>query len=45
MAEKINFTKAALADLLANYDGRKVVYDAKQPGLMAELRSANSLSL
>ncbi len=45
MAEKINFTKAVLADLLANYDGRKVVHDAKQSGLIAELRSADSLSL
>jgi integrase len=45
MAERINFTKAALVELLENFEERKLVYDTKQSGLIAELRSADSLSL
>ncbi len=44
MGEKINFTKAALTDLLAHFEDRRLVRDSKQPGLIAELRSGDSLS-
>jgi integrase len=45
MAERINFTKAALESLIEGRDGaRAVIYDAKQPGLIAELRAGGTLS-
>jgi integrase len=45
MAKKITFTKAALSKLVAsNVGARVVVHDAKQPGLMAELREGGTLT-
>lgn len=45
MPKKINFTKAALEQLLELHDGERItVTDAKQPGLIAELRPGGSLS-
>ena len=45
MADRINFTKASLAHLQDTFEVRRMVYDAKLPGLAAELRSADSLVL
>src|SRR5262245_55604309 len=45
MAERVNFTKAALESLIDDNDGaRAVVYDKRQPGLIAELREGGTLS-
>jgi integrase len=44
MSIRLNFTKTALAELLKNFSVRQEVYDDRQPGLMAELRSKDSLA-
>jgi hypothetical protein len=45
MAKRINFTKQALESLIDRHEGeRLVVYDTKQPGLIAELRAGGTLS-
>ena len=45
MAKRINFTKTALEQLIQEHDGKRVVvYDTRQPGLIAELREGGSLS-
>lgn len=45
MAERINFTKTALENLIDQHEGeRLVVYDTKQAGLIAELREGGTLS-
>ena len=45
MADRFSFTKATLGALLTDFQGRRLVHDGKQPGLVAELRSADSLTL
>ena len=45
MADRFSFTKASLGTLLEDFQGRRLVHDDKQPGLVAELRSADVLTL
>jgi integrase len=45
MADRLNFTKASLGAAADAFDGkRRLIHDTKQSGLIAELRSAESLS-
>jgi integrase len=43
-AVRLNFTKASLGSLLDGFAGRQLVHDTKQPGLVAEIRSAKVLT-
>jgi hypothetical protein len=43
--KRINFTKDALGELIDRHTGKRaVVYDTKQPGLIAELREGGTLT-
>jgi hypothetical protein len=45
MPQRINFTKVALEPLIDLHNGdRAVIYDTRQPGLIAELRAGGTLS-
>jgi integrase len=42
--DRLNFTKEALARLLAGFTKRRLVHDSQRQGLCVELRSANAMS-